>query len=190
MKKQDEIRIKQLLQQALPPVDPAASPSRDLWPAVLRRLDEPEAPLRASAGSVPRGVPLPRTVPPLTVPWFDWALLAPRRFRRLVPGHDPGPSLLLMKTSSQFAVHSSQFAPPQTMLHHRTVILSDERSEESKDLWLPLSFLASRPKEGATQRSRFTIHDHEPRTTIHDPRKGTNQCPPILTFALTSPAFS
>jgi hypothetical protein len=71
MKKPDENRIKQLLQQSLPPVDHAAEPSHDLWPAVLRRLDEPEAPQRATAGSVPRGVPWPRTVP-----WFDWALLA------------------------------------------------------------------------------------------------------------------
>ena len=71
MKKHDENRIKQLLQQALPPVDSASEPARDLWPAVLRRLDEPETPLRASAGSVP-----PRAVPwPHTVPWFDWALL-------------------------------------------------------------------------------------------------------------------
>jgi hypothetical protein len=70
MKKHDENRIKQLLQQALPPVDSASEPARDLWPAVLRRLDEPETPLRASAGSVPHAVP------PRAVPWFDWALLA------------------------------------------------------------------------------------------------------------------
>ena len=71
MKKPDENRIKQLLQQALPPVDSASVPTRDLWPAVLRRLDEPEAPLPATAGSVPRAVPWPGAVP-----WFDWALLA------------------------------------------------------------------------------------------------------------------
>jgi len=71
MKKHDENRIKQILQQALPPVDSACEPARDLWPAVLRRLDESEAPLSATAGSVPRAVPWPRTVP-----WFDWALLA------------------------------------------------------------------------------------------------------------------
>jgi hypothetical protein len=72
MKKHDENRIKQLLQQALPPVDHAAEPSRDLWPVVLHRLDQDSRePLRASAGSVP-----PRAVPwPHTVPWFDWALL-------------------------------------------------------------------------------------------------------------------
>ncbi|MGO8932564.1 MAG: hypothetical protein ACLPLZ_14040 [Terracidiphilus sp.] len=71
MNTHDDDRIKQLLQQSLPPVDPDSEPARDLWPAVLRRLDEPEAPLRAAAGPVPRAVPWPRTVP-----WFDWALLA------------------------------------------------------------------------------------------------------------------
>ena len=54
-------RIKQLLQQSLPPVDPAAEPSRDLWPAVLRRLDAESA-----APQPPRSA---RTV-------VDWALLA------------------------------------------------------------------------------------------------------------------
>jgi hypothetical protein len=48
----DQDRMKKLLQQALPPVE--GEPARDLWPAVLRRLDaSPAAP-----------------------PWFDWALLA------------------------------------------------------------------------------------------------------------------
>ena len=50
----DEDRLKKLLQEALPPVDGDAGPERDLWPAVLRRMDaQPAAP-----------------------PWFDWALLA------------------------------------------------------------------------------------------------------------------
>jgi hypothetical protein len=72
MKKQDDDRIKQLLRQSLPPVDPAAEPCRELWPAVLRRLDQDSRePLRATAGSVPRVVPWPRAVP-----WFDWALFA------------------------------------------------------------------------------------------------------------------
>jgi hypothetical protein len=71
MKKPDENRIKQLLQQSLPPVDSASEPARDLWPAVLRRLDESEAPLRATVGSAPRAVPWPHAVP-----WFDWAILA------------------------------------------------------------------------------------------------------------------
>ncbi|MGB8031193.1 MAG: hypothetical protein WCF30_16200 [Terracidiphilus sp.] len=60
MKKQEEDRIKQLLQQSLPPVDPAAEPSRDLWPAVFRRVDAHPA----SAPGLPRQN------------WFDWALLA------------------------------------------------------------------------------------------------------------------
>ncbi len=38
----------------MPPVDEATEPARDLWPAVLRRLD----------------------TKPAHVPWFDWALLA------------------------------------------------------------------------------------------------------------------
>jgi hypothetical protein len=51
MNAHDEERIKQLLRQALPPVS-EAEPGRDLWPAVLRRINaRPAAP-----------------------PWFDWAL--------------------------------------------------------------------------------------------------------------------
>lgn len=45
--------MKKLLQQALPPEDGIDEPSHDLWPAVLRKLDEKPAP----------------------VPWFDWALI-------------------------------------------------------------------------------------------------------------------
>jgi hypothetical protein len=60
MTRQEEDRIKQLLQQSLPPVDPAAEPSRDLWPAVLRRID-------AEPAAVPG---------PARQNWFDWALLA------------------------------------------------------------------------------------------------------------------
>ena len=57
MNAQDEKRMKQHLQQSLPPVDPAAEPSRDLWPAVLRRIDaDPAGAARQN--------------------WFDWALLA------------------------------------------------------------------------------------------------------------------
>ena len=52
----DDDRIKQLLQQALPPVESNAEPERDLWPAVLRKLDADEV-LRQA------------------VPWFDCALL-------------------------------------------------------------------------------------------------------------------
>lgn len=45
-------RLKRLLQQALPPVETDPEPARDLWPAMLRRLEER----------------------PPAVPWFDWAL--------------------------------------------------------------------------------------------------------------------
>jgi hypothetical protein len=47
-------RLKKLLQQALPPIEGEPEPSRDLWPAVLKRLD----------------------ARPAATPWFDWALLA------------------------------------------------------------------------------------------------------------------
>jgi hypothetical protein len=61
MTKQEEDSIKQILRESLPPVDPAGEPSRDLWPAVLRRIDaEPDA---AAPG-------------PARQNWFDWALLA------------------------------------------------------------------------------------------------------------------
>ena len=61
MNAHDEENIKQLLKQSLPPVEADAEPARDLWPAILRRLDaEPAPTLR---GSLRRN-------------WFDWALLA------------------------------------------------------------------------------------------------------------------
>lgn len=53
MNAHDEEGIKQLLQEALPPIGDA-EPERDLWPSMLRRLD----------------------ARPLAVPWFDWALAA------------------------------------------------------------------------------------------------------------------
>ena len=59
MSRHDEERMKQTLRAALPRVEADAEPGIDLWPAVLRRLDE-ERP--APAG--------PRWV------WFDGALLA------------------------------------------------------------------------------------------------------------------
>jgi hypothetical protein len=59
-KRIDKNRIKELLRQALPPVAPGAEPARDLWPAVLRRLDDEPAPFRAL---------------PAKLPWFDWALI-------------------------------------------------------------------------------------------------------------------
>ncbi len=61
MTKQEENRVKQILRESLPPVDPAAEPSRDLWPAVLRRIDA--GPAAAAPG-------------PTRQNWFDWALLA------------------------------------------------------------------------------------------------------------------
>jgi len=64
MNAHDEDRIKELLKSALPPVEPGAEPSRDLWPAVLRCLDARIAPTRAASASS------------LSLPWFDWALIA------------------------------------------------------------------------------------------------------------------
>jgi len=64
MNAHDEDRIKELLKSALPPVEPGAEPSRDLWPAVLRRLDAGSAPTHADSAL------------PLSLPWFDWALIA------------------------------------------------------------------------------------------------------------------
>ena len=58
MNEQDEKRIEQLLKKSQPPLGDqvGAEIRHDLWPAMLRRMDN-EA--RHSA-----------------VPWFDWALLA------------------------------------------------------------------------------------------------------------------
>jgi hypothetical protein len=50
----EQDRLKNLLQQALPRVGNDAEPIRDLWPAMLKRLD----------------------AKPARVPWFDWALAA------------------------------------------------------------------------------------------------------------------
>jgi hypothetical protein len=56
MNEHGQERIKQLLKNSLPPVSGhvEAELRRDLWPAMLKRLE---------AG-------------PASVPWFDWALLA------------------------------------------------------------------------------------------------------------------
>jgi hypothetical protein len=56
MNEHDQKRIEQLLKQSLPPVSAqfTADLRRDLWPAMLKRLDARSA----------------------AVPWFDWALLA------------------------------------------------------------------------------------------------------------------
>jgi hypothetical protein len=63
MNTHDDDQIKQLMQQSLPPVETVASPSRDLWPTVLRRLDANLA--AATANAAPGSIRL-----------FDWALLA------------------------------------------------------------------------------------------------------------------
>ena len=54
METNHEDRMKDLLRQALPPVDTDAEPARDLWPQMLDRLSTRSA----------------------ATPWFDWALLA------------------------------------------------------------------------------------------------------------------
>lgn len=51
MNAHEEDRVKQLLKDALAPIG-ESGPEHDLWPSMLRRLD----------------------VPPVSVPWFDWAL--------------------------------------------------------------------------------------------------------------------
>jgi hypothetical protein len=53
---QDLHRTKELMRSALRPVGGEPELHRDLWPAMLRRMDE-----HASRG-------------PASVPWFDWAL--------------------------------------------------------------------------------------------------------------------
>jgi hypothetical protein len=53
MNENEQDRMKKLLQQAMPRVEGEPEPGRDLWPAVLKRLDAKQAPH-----------------------WFDWALLA------------------------------------------------------------------------------------------------------------------
>jgi len=61
MNEEDRSQMKKLLKQALPPVDADSGPSRDLWPAMLLRLDEePVTPARAGFNWA----------------WFDGALAA------------------------------------------------------------------------------------------------------------------
>ncbi len=50
----EQVRMKKLLKEALPPIEGEPEPPRDLWPAMLKRLE----------------------APPARVPWFDWALIA------------------------------------------------------------------------------------------------------------------
>jgi hypothetical protein len=56
MNENDQERIEQLLKKSLPPVSTRVGVElrRDLWPAMLKRL----------------------AAPSISVPWFDWALLA------------------------------------------------------------------------------------------------------------------
>jgi hypothetical protein len=56
MNEHDQERIEQLLRKSLPPVSARVDtePRRDLWPAMLKRLEQR----------------------PTAVPWWDWALLA------------------------------------------------------------------------------------------------------------------
>jgi hypothetical protein len=51
MTEQDDHQIREALQQSFPPVNTELD--RDLWPAVLRKLD----------------------ASPAHVPWYDWALI-------------------------------------------------------------------------------------------------------------------
>lgn len=53
---QEPEHIKKMLREALPPLGMNAEPDRDLWPTMLRQMDEQTS--RAAA----------------SVPWFDWAL--------------------------------------------------------------------------------------------------------------------
>jgi len=67
MDKQEQQKLADLLKQSLKPADSGLK--RDLWPQMLRRLDE-----RAS----PQSWFFAMVSPPVlaAVPWFDWALLA------------------------------------------------------------------------------------------------------------------
>jgi len=53
---QHSVRMVQLLRESLPPIGDSNEPERDLWPAMLRRMDEQTMHRAAS------------------IPWFDWAL--------------------------------------------------------------------------------------------------------------------
>jgi hypothetical protein len=54
MNEHDQKRIEQWLKTTLAPIGVSVEPRRDLWPAMLKRLEGR----------------------PTAVPWFDWALLA------------------------------------------------------------------------------------------------------------------
>ena len=68
MNSHDTSRLSLLLRQTLPPVASDEGPRRDLWPALIGRLNARPAPL----------------------PWFDWALLAGLAlFAALFPAYIP-----------------------------------------------------------------------------------------------------
>lgn len=52
--KQDEEDIKRVLREAFPPLGHTAELRRDLWPVMMRRIEDQQA----------------------NVPWYDWALAA------------------------------------------------------------------------------------------------------------------
>jgi hypothetical protein len=75
MNAHDDDRLKQLLRQAVAPIETDAEPSRDLWPAVLKRLDNGAAEnarvrsrwvwldVALLAGLAVLGVSFPATIP-------------------------------------------------------------------------------------------------------------------------------
>jgi hypothetical protein len=68
MNDNEQNRLKNLLQQALPPVEADAEPGRDLWPGVLRKLDaRPAAPswfdLALAGGLVALAAFFPASIP-------------------------------------------------------------------------------------------------------------------------------
>jgi hypothetical protein len=67
MSEQEQKKLADLLKHSMPPVNRELN--RDLWPRVLRRLDERSA-HRNWFAAMFSGAALS------AVPWFDWALLA------------------------------------------------------------------------------------------------------------------
>jgi hypothetical protein len=67
MNEHEQNRLADLLKQSLPPVN--RDIDRDLWPQMLRRLDESSA-HRSWLAALLSPAALS------AVPWFDWALLA------------------------------------------------------------------------------------------------------------------
>lgn len=62
MKQPNDDELQALLKQADPPINPELQ--RDLWPQMLRRLDQGSAAAPWSRATL------------TSIPWFDWALLA------------------------------------------------------------------------------------------------------------------